>query len=520
MTHKPSPMLAAATATAALIGLISACSSGAGTGGKSGSALTIGIVSAPNSLDPTLGGNNAEGLIYSDLAYAPLITLNGDGSLSPGLATSWKYTDATLTTFTLSLRPNAKFSDGSPVTASAVVNSLRRTKTAVGGLVTAYANMIKSADATGPYTVVLHLAQRNPSIALVLTQRFLVGDIIGPRGLANPKALTTSTDGAGQYTLDSSGTVANQTYTYAANPKYWDQSKIHFKKVIVRVIPNPQTAYNALKSGQVDLIDGSPSTVSEAAGNGSLAVYSTPASWYGIDLIDRAGSVVPALASEKVRQALNYAVDRAAITKALFGKYGEPTSQITDSGYDGYDPSYNNHYAYDPNLAKSLLAQAGYPNGFSMTIAATPQYGDGVEVAQVIASYWEKIGVRARISTSATITPFGNEVTAGKTPAFAMQYDAQPMFLEATQLLDTDAGFFNQFKTAEPQLTALIAAARVQTKPAAIASAWSAVQRRVVDLGWFVPVALGPVQFYATKKLHGVNMSVKFSSPDPTQMHF
>jgi len=524
MINRLDRLLTVVAAGLGTIAGVAACGAGGGTAvdGAPRSTLTIGINAGPASLDPAMAANTAEGLIYSDLAYAPLITLNGDGSLAPALATSWRYTDKTLTTFELTLRSGAKFSDGSPVTADAVSTSLQRTKKANGAVSATYAALIKSAVAEGPRTVVLHLMQRNPTIALVLTQRFLVGGIVGPKGLAAPRSLTTSTDGAGQYVLDATDTVANDHYSYVPNPGYWNPSAVHFKKVVVRVIPNPQTAFNAVKSGQVQFVDGAPSTVSEAAGDSAFTVHSVPAAWYGIDLIGRTGALVPALTSQKVRQALNYAVNREAITSALFGKYGQPTSEITDSAYadDGYDASYVNHYEYDPTLAKNLLAQAGYPNGFSMTIAAVASYGDGVELAQAIASDWAKIGVRASIKTFPSESAFGNEILDKKVPAFTMSYDAQPIFLESTQLLNEDAGFFNMFQSADPQLTSLLAAARAQTQPAAIAKAWAAVQRRVVDLGWFVPVSIGPEQFYADKKLQGVTISARFSSPDPTQLHY
>ena len=484
--------------------------------------ITIGLNAAPSSLDPAKGSNTPEGIAYVDLTYSPLISLNGDGSLSPGLATSWKYTDSTLTTFQLTLRSGVRFSDGKPLTAQTVVKSIERAQTAGGAVVPTYAAVIQSADATNAHTVTLHLTQPDPTIAQVLTQRFLVGSIVGPDGLADPASLGTSTDGAGPYMLDKSQTVAGDHYTFVPNPYYWDKKSVHFKKFIVRVIPNPQTAYNALKSGQIAFVDGSPSTVGQASADGALAVYSVPAAWYGLDLFDRGGAVVPALAKQDVREALNYAIDRKAITTSLFGKYGVPTSEISDSAYadNGFDPSYQNHYSYDPAKAKKLLAEAGYPNGFSITIAAIATYGDGVEVSQAIASDWAKIGVTAKIDTGTGTAGITGPLLAKQLPAFAMYYDAQPMYLESSQLLDQKAGLFNIFESTDPQLTALLTKARAQTTKAAAANAWAAVERRVVDLGWFVPVAVGPEQFYSAKGLKGIDISASASSPDPTRLHY
>jgi ABC-type transport system substrate-binding protein len=94
------------------------------------------------------------------------------------------------------------------------------------------------------------------------------------------------------------------------------------------------------------------------------------------------------------------------------------------------------------------------------------------------------------------------------------------MYLESTQLLDVTSGAFNIFGTTDAQLTALLTKARAETTKAGIASAWAAVERRVVNLGWFVPVSTGPTQYYSVKTLKGVSLSAANFVPDPTAFHF
>ena len=510
---------AAIAAAAVLVATVAACSQN-GSASTTPTSITIGLASGPLSLDPAKAQNSSDGQAYTDLAYAPLITLTSDGKLAPSLATSWKYTDSSLTTFQLTLRSGVKFSDGKPLTAALVVKSIERAKTSAG-VAAPYAAEIKSEDVTDAHTVTLHLVQSNPTIAQVLTQRYLVGSIVGSDGQADPTSLGTTTDGAGPYMIDASATVANDHYTYVPNPNYWDKKSVHFKKFTVRVIPNAQTAFNALKSKQVSYIGGAFSTVDQAKAAG-LTVYSALSDWYGVFLLDRDGVIVPALANQKVRQALNYALDRKAITTSLFGTYGVPTSEISDSAYndDGFDPAYNNHYNYDPAKAKKLLAQAGYGDGFSITIAATATYGDGVEVAQAIASDWEKIGVKTKVQTYNNLGSLATPLVGKQMPALAGNLDVQPMYLESTQILDAGSGAFNIFGNTDAQLTALLTKARAETTKTGIASAWAAVERRVVDLGWFVPVSTGPTQYYSVKALKGVSLSAANFVPDPTAFHF
>ncbi|MDW8809985.1 ABC transporter substrate-binding protein, partial [Streptomyces scabiei] len=90
--------------------------------------------------------------------------------------------------------------------------------------------------------------------------------------------------------------------------------------------------------------------------------------WAGLLLLDREGTVVKGLGDVRVRQALNFAVDRAAITKAVYGDYGAPVSQPQMPGYDGYSPEAAKTYPHDPDKAKKLLKAAGYGSGLTIPV--------------------------------------------------------------------------------------------------------------------------------------------------------
>jgi peptide/nickel transport system substrate-binding protein len=482
-------------------------------------SITIAASSAPISLDPAKNGNTADLQLYMDLAYEPLISLAPDGSFKPALATSWKYGPGNRS-FDLTLRPNVKFSDGTPLTADAVVQSINHEKTA-NGPVAVYVNVIKSATATGPLTVHLDLVEPDPDVPLVLTQRMLIGDIISPKAAADPTILATESAGAGPYMIDSSQTVSGDHYTYVPNPNYYDQSAIHFKTFTIKVITNPDTALNALKSGQIAYAQGSSTTAPQAQAAG-LAVYSTLSSWYGALLFDRNGTVDKPLKSQLVRQALNYATDRVGITKALFGKYGRASDEISLPGYEtaGYDPKMNNYYAYNLTKAKALLAKAGYAKGFTLHMGATPNFGNGVAMAQALASSWAKIGVKVKILSYPTVNQIVAPWAGKKLPIVNAQYDGQPMYIEQGQALAANAGLFNPFKTADPTLTSLIAKAKKAVGVAAETKAWNAVEDRIVTLAWFVPVASGSYVYFADKKLLGIGLSTTSFGPDPVLWHY
>jgi peptide/nickel transport system substrate-binding protein len=515
--------LIAAVTLGICVTALAACGGGTSTDGGGGStqsqSITISSLTSPLSLDPAKNSNTVESQYFMDLAYEPLIRLEPSGELAPGLASSWKYVGGGQEEFELTLRGDARFSDGSPVTAESVVDSIDYVREAKGPLAP-YVEAIKSEEAVGKNKVVLHLTQPNPTIALTLTQRFLLGDIIGPRGIKDPESLGTTTDGAGQYTLDPKQTVAGDHYTFVPNPHYFEPSAVHFKTFTVRVIENPQTALAALQSGQISYMSGNP-TLAPAAESAGINVVSTLEAWYGAFLFDRNGEVTPALGEQKVREALNYATDREGITQALFGEYGKPTAEPTVSGYkgEGYVPALEGKYPYEPEKAKELLAEAGYPNGFKVTMGATNAFGNGVGMAQALASDWEKIGVTVQIKQYKDINSIVGPWSAKELPTVAGYYDAQPMFIFAGQALVKDAGLFNPWESEDPQLTKLIEAAYAAA-PADQADAWAAVTERVVEIGWFVPVTAGAAVYFAAEGLEGVEVSPVSFGPDPTRFHF
>src|SRR5262249_44483319 len=192
--------------------------------------------------------------------------------------------------------------------------------------------------------------------------------------LRSPAQLGTRTFGAGPYTLDPAQTVTGDHYTYVPNPRYHDKAAVHWKKVVVRIITDPQSMLNALKTGEVQVGNGDATTIG-AARQAGLTIASAPLLWTGVTLADRGGKVARALADVRVRQALNYATDRKAIVNALFPGTGTPTSELTVPRGYGYDSALTNAYPYDPGKAMQLLAAAGYPHGFTLKIV-TGEYGE------------------------------------------------------------------------------------------------------------------------------------------------
>lgn len=470
----------------AATGLLLATALAAGACGapsaSSASTLRIGQYWPPVSLDPAkIGG---ESLTYVEPAYDPLIYRAADGSYQPRLATAWRYVGSGNQLFELSLRPGVTFSDGTALTAAVVKSNIDYFRTAQGQAAALLAT-VSTTEVVNELTVRLRLSAPDPLLPTVFTQDYFAGNVISSTGIGQPARLATQTFGAGPYVLVPGQTVANDHYTYARNPKYWNPRDVHYDQITIKVLPNENTALDALKTGQVDVIAGSYQIAdgAKAAGMGSAA---TPGIVVGIQLNDRDGTLSPPLADQRVRQALNFAVDRVKITEALLGGYGTPTDQPAAAGQDGYNAT--NFYRYDPAKARTLLTEAGYPNGFSLPVLIPSAPAFPGDMVQAIASDLAKVGVALRITAE---QPAAAATDAAKFPATSMGWGVLPVYFMGRGLWLREAIGLNPFHSSDPTLEQLDQQAAA-ADPATRAVLDRQIIARVVELGWFLPVCLEP----------------------------
>ena len=470
--------------------------------------LTVGLNAVPGSLDPSRELPGLPLIVHS-LGYEAITHLNPNGSITPGLATSWGYIGKGKKRFQFTLRRNARFSDGTRVTAQAVKTWFEyfpknnSSRVAVMG-------PIASIETEGRWTVRLTLKTPNPALPFVLSEAQLWGFVASPKAVANPSVLGTSTHGAGPYVLVPSETVAGDRYTFVPNKFYRDKSKIKFGKVIVRIIASPSTMLQAMRTGQLDVASGDATTADAAARSGTTVMWS-PWGFNGLIFLDRGGKLQKALADVRVRRALNYAIDRRAITRALMGKYATPTSEMTTT--DAFDPKYQNFYPYNPARARALLAAAGYRNGFTFNAVAQGWSGNlGNPTVQAIAQYLKAVGVSVEITTSPTFGEWFRNVLSGTYSAFQTPYNSIPMQLAYTVLLKPNSTG-SQHGFSDPTLNKLwVKGIRTGKK-----EHWLQMARRTTEQAYFLPVFKAPQIFYVSKRIGGVAFSEKsLAVPLPT----
>jgi peptide/nickel transport system substrate-binding protein len=404
--------------------------------------LAVGEATAPTTLNPEKLDNGGGDINYAELAYDGFVENTPSNTYAPDLATSWQEVGTGNREYVFHLRPNVEFSDGSTLTAQDAVTTIdaeRGSGTTCASLLTA----LTKVTATGPLTVQLNYSspQSQASVLAAFSQNYMCGDVVGSQ------ATGTQTDGTGPYMIEPSATVTGSKYTYVPNPNYWNKSLPRYSTVTIDVFSSITEEISAIRTGQVDFIYANGPQAVAAAKTPGLKSFKAPFGALALYITDFDGKLVKALANQKVREALAYAMDRPLLAKALYGGFATPNDEMILPGYQGYVPSYANHYTYNPTKAKELLKQAGYPNGFTFTSIASADVGYE-DISQAVASELAAIGVTDKLKQDPTHNEAVIDLFNGKYPAFVWGFGSQPLSVAAPLLFGPQA-LFNPFHNAD-----------------------------------------------------------------------
>jgi peptide/nickel transport system substrate-binding protein len=300
--------------------------------------------------------------------------------------------------------------------------------------------------------------------------------------------------------IDASQTVSGTKWVYVPNPNYYDQSKIYWPKIELSYFADQNSAIQAFKAGQImymvsDAVTANANAATLPAG---AKVLFSPAQWTGVIFTDRNGDKVnPALGNVKVRQALNYATDKNAITKALFGDFGKATNSLQVEGFIGYDKAVDSAYPYDPAKAKALLAEAGYATGLTINLAYVKNTLNQGQF-EAIQSQWKEVGVTVNPVILANVGEFAAQAAKGTVGALLAQSNSNTPYIAYNQPLAKN-GSYNIYGSTNPELDALYKAA-TNAPQSGQEAAWKAVHKWVVDNAWFdVIAALSAVAIASNK---------------------
>lgn len=374
-----------------------------GLSGAQAADLRAGIATAPLAADPHFFNGFADKALAIHI-FSRLVEQTGDTHLAPGLATSWHALSDTVWEF--KLRPNVKFQDGTALTPDDIVFSYARAPH-VPNSTASFApqlRLVSKIEVVDPLTLLITTSKPHPNLPNDLANVAIISRHAGEGAVTADYNSGKAAIGTGPYRLVKF--TANDQVVLERNPGYFGPAPV-WDHLTFRMIPNAGTRTAALLAGDVDIIDQpSPSDLPNLRKNPAISVASTMGTRMWYLRMDRSheGSVPfvtdttgQSLAKNpfndvRVRQALSLAINRTALADRTMQGTVVPTGQWLAPGMYSYNPDIPVP-PFAPDKAKALLAEAGYPNGFNLTIhgAFYP------EMMQTVAQMWTRIGIKASV---------------------------------------------------------------------------------------------------------------------------
>jgi peptide/nickel transport system substrate-binding protein len=400
-------------------------------GGAGAQTLTIGLAAGPTTADPhfhALWPNFQFGRHVFDALTATDENLR----VRPALATGWER--AGETTWRFSLRQGVIFHDGTPFTARDVIYSYCRVPNVPNspGLFRPYIAAIRAVRAPDPMTVEIETQGPAPFLPDDLSNVLIVSAAAAgaPASMTHDNGTCGISEWPATAAFNAAGPVAvgtgpfrlasftpNQETVLTRNDAWWGGRAAH-ERVTMRVIANNGARSAALLSGSVDLIERPPvenlDRIRVAPG---VTLAEAPSANIIYMSFDQQLEPSPAISATdgrnpfkdaRVRQAVSMAINRDAIVSRIMGGHARVPTQMAAPMVFGHDPAIPPE-RFDPNGARHLLAEAGYPNGFRLTLhTPNARYQSDVAVAQAIAQMLTRIGIQTEVESVAPAVYFGN----------------------------------------------------------------------------------------------------------------
>jgi len=365
--------------------------------------------SPPTSLDPHFQNITSNANVLEHM-FEPLVSRDADGKLVPGLAESWRMIDAL--TWEFSIRKGAKFSDGSDVTAGDVIYSLGRPAGIRNSPAsfTLFTKAIVAKKGVDVHTVRLTTGQPSPLLLSDLTSLLIVSKR-ATEGLASDAfAAGRGMVGSGPYRFVKF--LRDDRIEMARSETYNGPNGSPWSTVTIRFISNPSSRLAALLAGDVQAIENVPPPDVARVRNDAHLTLVTKTSYRVVFLFadwrdkspfvtDASGAVLARnpLKDVRVRRALSMAINRDAIRERVMDGLSESTQNLAAPGASGWNPALT-PVTFDPDGARKLLAGAGYPNGFRLTLhGPNNRLVNDEKVAQAIAQMFARAGVETKVET-------------------------------------------------------------------------------------------------------------------------
>ena len=429
----------------------------------------------PHSLNETLQ------LSVTGNVYEPLVGRNKDLSLTPMLATSWKQTSPTVWRF--ELRKGVQFHDGTPFTADDVVFSLARTQVE-GSDMKSYTNDFKDVRKIDGHTVEIETKTPFPILPDVLSLVYIMSKkwcetnqatvpVDRRKGVENTASFKAN--GTGPFRVRER--QPNVRTVFTRNGSYWGKIEGNVTEVVFTPIGNDATRVAALLSGEVDVMEPVPvqdiDSVNSSANTRAVTGPELRTIFLGMDqkrdelLYSNVKGKNP-FKDKRVRQAFYQAIDIEGIKKTVMRGASNPSAQLVGPGINGFQPEMK-RLPYDVEAAKKLMAEAGYPNGFEVSMnCPNDRYVNDGRICQTVAANLSRINVKINLQAETKGTYFPKVLRRdtsfymlGWTPATYDAHNAMNAIMRCVD--DKGAGQFNLGAYCNPKVDELTLKVQAET---------------------------------------------------------
>ncbi|MBN8746055.1 Glutathione-binding protein GsiB [Xylophilus ampelinus] len=459
--------------------------------------------------------------------YETLTGRNKDLSLAPLLATSWKQVSPAVWRF--ELRKGVKFHDGTPFTADDVLFSLARAS-GDGSDMKSNTNDIKEVRKVDDFTVDIETKAPFPvlpdvlSTVMIMSKKWCIENkaekpVDRRKGIENTASFKAN--GTGPFKLRER--QPNVRTVFVRNPAYWGKIEGNAQEVVFTPIANPATRVAALVSGEVDVMEPIPvqdiPRVNASPNARAVVGPELRTIFLGMDqkrdeLLYSSVKGKNPFKDKRVRQAFYQAIDINGIQRTVMRGAARPTGLMVGPGINGWTEAQDKRLPFDPDGAKKLLADAGYPNGFEVTMnCPNDRYVNDAQVCQAVAANLARIGVKINLAAETKGTYFPKILRRdtsfymlGWTPSTYDSHNAMNALMRCPDDKTGD-GQFNLGSYCNPKFDELTVKVQSETdKPKRDAMIKEAFQVHMDDIG-HLPLYQQSLAWGVSKKVTLVQMA-------------
>lgn len=408
-----------------------------------GGVLRVAAPFNPSSLDPVTSGAGSDHMILYSI-YDTLVDFE-PATLEPvpGLSTEWKF--ETPTRLVMTLREGVKFHDGTDFNAEAVKLNLDRALTLDRSTAKGDLASVDSVEVVGPYQVAINTKYPDTALPLILADRS--GMMASPAAFSEEgRNFDRTPVGTGPFRFerwDDGDAVELVRFD-----GYWDEELPHLDGITFRVITDLNTGLRSVIAGETDFcyrLNPQQKLVADRIGE-RVVVRSSPtvANYHIVFNYGKAP-----LNDVRVRQAINYAVDREAFNEAAMLGLGVPAQTLLPPGYWAHDDSLNDYYKLDRDKARELLAEAGYPDGMDLQYYSNADQSSQ-QRAEVIMEQLRQVGIRCSLTTGSNADMFQRFMVRGEGDAIMVNWTGRPDPVQGFLFVYGENGANNPGKVAPP----------------------------------------------------------------------